>query len=291
MPPAAPTFDLQSHSTHSDGELAPADVVARAAAAGVRLLALTDHDSIDGVGEALEAAAAHGITCVPAAEISALDDRGDDLHILGYQIDHTARVLRDALRGFREDRLARADALLTALREVGFELDPAPLARRKLAGESIGRPHLAQAVVAHPANAQRLQAEGLHTADAVLEAYLIPGKPAFRPRKLPTVSDTIALIHDAGGLAVWAHPFWDFDHDEVVLETIDRFAALRIDGVEVFYIAHTAAQTKLAYDRCRDLSLLTTGSADFHGPGHPRFHAFRAFDLHGLTPELGPIAP
>jgi 3',5'-nucleoside bisphosphate phosphatase len=289
--PDGPTFDLQSHSTHSDGELPAADVVARAAAAGVEVLALTDHDSVDGVEEALHAAREHGgIRLVPAAEISALDDRGEDLHILGYHIDPTHPALLEALAGFRADRLDRARRLAAALRELGWELDETALMARRDAGESIGRPHLAQAVVAHPANATRLAAEGLETEADVLEAYLITGKPAFQPRALPTIPEAIALIHGAGGLAVWAHPFWDFDDDEAVLETIDRFAALRIDGVEVFYITHTREQTELAYERCRELSLLTTGSADFHGAGHPRFHTFRAFELHGLTPELGPLA-
>jgi 3',5'-nucleoside bisphosphate phosphatase len=107
---------------------------------------------------------------------------------------------------------------------------------------------------------------------------------------VPTVAEAIALVHDAGGVAVWAHPFWDVDAAAAVLETIDRFAALGLDGVEAFYPSHDAEQTALIAARCSERDLLTTGSADFHGPAHPIFSRFRAFELHGLQPRLGPIA-
>jgi predicted metal-dependent phosphoesterase TrpH len=89
---------------------------------------------------------------------------------------------------------------------------------------------------------------------------------------------------------VWAHPFWDIDADPEVLDSIDRFQADGLDGVEAFYITHTREQTELLADRCAERGMLTTGSADFHGPDHPRFHAFRAFELFGREPNLGPIA-
>ncbi|MDP9346585.1 MAG: PHP domain-containing protein, partial [Actinomycetota bacterium] len=104
---ARPSFDLQSHSTHSDGTLAPAAVVAAAAAAGVELLALTDHDSVSGVDEALAAAREQGIRVVPAAELSTLDEAGEDLHLLGYGIDHHAAAFTEALAAYRADRRAR----------------------------------------------------------------------------------------------------------------------------------------------------------------------------------------
>src|ERR1044071_2934823 len=113
----APAFDLQSHSTHSDGTLPPREVVARAATAGIELLALTDHDTVDGVAEALEAARATdgAIRVVPAAELSSIDGDHEDLHILGYGIDHTNNGLQQALDHFRADRAARADRMADAL--------------------------------------------------------------------------------------------------------------------------------------------------------------------------------
>jgi predicted metal-dependent phosphoesterase TrpH len=287
--PEPPTFDLQSHSIHSDGALAPAEVVAAAHAAGVQLLSLTDHDSVDGVREAAAAAERLGIGLVTGVEISTLDSSGSDLHILGYLIDDTDARLRASLHEYRSDREVRATAMIEALTGLGFAVDTDTLERRVAQGKSVGRPHLAQAVVSQPANAARLTEEGLIEMSAFLEAYLIPGKPAFRPRRAPSVASAIEAIHAAGGVAVWAHPFWDIDEPAEVLATIDRFRGLGLDGVEAFYATHTRAQTELLADRCAELGLLTTGSSDFHGPAHRMFSRFRAFDLFGRTPALGPI--
>jgi len=297
LPDDVPTFDLQSHSTCSDGALSPGEVVRRAAAAGVELLALSDHDTVEGVDEAIAAGVEHGVRVVSAVEISVLDGEHEDLHLLGYDFDHHAPRLTEVLALCRADRGTRAARMAQALEECGLHVDRTELAARRAAGGAVGRPHLARAVASHPDNARRLAAEGLarpgdsvgKIADAVLVAYLIPGRPAFRPRAAPTVAGATELIHEAGGLAVWAHPFWDVDDDYDVLTAIDRFAATGLDGVEAFYITHTAHQTQLIVEHCAELGLLTTGSADFHGPDHPRFHAFRAFGLHGCEPNLGRI--
>ena len=285
-----PTFDLQSHSVHSDGSLEPHEVVGAAAEAGVELLALSDHDSMDGVQAAAEAAEAAGVRLAPAVEISSVDGEQQDLHILGYLVDHHDPALRERLRSWREDREHRAEGMGEALRELGYELDDSELARRRAKGQSIGRPHLADAVVNHPANAERLRSEGLDERSAFLVAYLIDGKPAFRPRTKPTVAESIQTIHDAGGVAVWAHPFWDVKDPDAVLGAIDRFRAWDLDGVECFYVTHTREQAELLDDRCAALGLLTTGSSDFHGPTHRLFSRFRAFSTYGRTPALGPIA-
>jgi predicted metal-dependent phosphoesterase TrpH len=282
---APPTFDLQSHSTCSDGALPPRDVVAAARAAGVELLALTDHDTVDGVDEALEAAAAEGLRLVPATELSTIDGDRDDLHVLGYGIDHRSAALGEALERFCADRLARSERMADALRECGFELDVPDRG-----GRPVGRPHLALAAFEHPANSMRLREEGIVNFSQLLEGYLVPGAPAYRRRTTPTVAEAIETVHAAGGMAVWAHPFWDLDANPEVLGAIDRFAALGLDGVEAFYVTHTEAQTRLVAEHCAARGLLRTGSADFHGPEHPNFNRFRAFELHGLEPDLGPFS-
>lgn len=290
MPDAAPTFDLQSHSVHSDGALPPHQVVQAAAAAGVRLLALSDHDTAEGVPEAVDAARVAGISVVPAVEISAMFDSRQDLHILGYLIDPADPGLTAALARSRGDREARAARIVATLQELGFAVDEDMLAQRARAGQAIGRPHLAQAVVTRPENRDRLRAEGLLAPTAFLVAYLIEGRPAFVPRAAPTVEEAIALIHGAGGVAVWAHPFWDIDAGDSVLAALGRFRQAGLDGVEAFYVTHTADHTRLLAGRAAELGMLTTGSSDFHGPSHERFSAFRAFSTYGLSPELGPIA-
>lgn len=287
-----PRFDLQSHSTNSDGELAPAEVVRAASEAGVELLALSDHDTVGGVSEALAAGERFGVRVVPAVEISAIDhgpaaDR--ELHILGYRIDHAGALLSERLEEFLADREQRTLRMAAALRELGFELDEAEIARRRAAGQPIGRPHVAAAVLAAGANAARLRREGIADIGDLIRAYLIEGRPAYRLRDTPTVRQAIEAIHQAGGVAIWAHPFWDISEPAEVLDTVERFSALGIDGVEAFYITHTAEQTQLLGERCGALGLLTTGSADFHGPGNAQFNRFLAFETYGLEPNLGPI--
>jgi predicted metal-dependent phosphoesterase TrpH len=286
-------FDLQSHSTHSDGALEAAEVVDRAARAGVELLALTDHDTVSGVAEAIAAGERTGVRVVPAVEISAVDATSAvarELHILGYNIDHTGPMMTARLADFLADREKRTLRMRDALREVGFELDEAEIHARIAAGKPIGRPHLAGAVLRAPANAQRLASEDIDDVGSLIRGYLIEGKPAFRLRETPTVAQAIDAIHDAGGVAIWAHPFWDISDDRQVLDAVDRFHTLGIDGVEAFYITHTRENTELLANRCAELGLLSTGSADFHGPENRQFSQFMAFDTHGLEPNLGPIA-
>jgi adenylyl-sulfate kinase len=176
------------------------------------------------------------------------------------------------------------------LLELGYEIDPTPIEARKEAGKPVGRPHLAAAVLAHPANAGRLAEEGHDDVSSFIPAYLIQGKPGYVARSYPTVEEAIGWIHDAAGMAVWAHPFWDVSEEDEVLSAIDRYRAAGLDGVEAFYVTHTPQQTLLVADRCAELGMLATGSSDYHGPSHKLFSEFRAFDLCGREPNLGPIA-
>jgi predicted metal-dependent phosphoesterase TrpH len=307
----APAFDLQSHSTHSDGALGAAEVVERAARAGVELLALSDHDTVSGVSEALSAGERHGVRIVSAVEISSIDDPsaqngrddapGEDgatdtsatareLHILGYLVDHTDPSFAATLAGFLADREHRTLRMADALREQGLALDDAAIAARVRAGQPIGRPHLAEAVLSAPANASRLQAEDIDDVGSLIRAYLVEGRPAFRLRETPTVAEAIDAIHAAGGVAIWAHPFWDVADPPEALAMIDRFHALGIDGIEAFYVTHTREQTELLARRCSELDLLSTGSSDFHGPDNRLFSRFLAFETYDLEPNLGPLA-
>jgi 3',5'-nucleoside bisphosphate phosphatase len=285
-----PSFDLQSHSIHSDGELEPAGVVGAAAAAGVELLALTDHDSVAGVEEALRAGAEAGVRVVPATELSSVDEAYEELHVLGYLIDHRDPELGATLEDLRADRERRVLAMADLLREAGFQLDDAELQRRSAAGDPLGRPHLAQAILEHPANSERLAAEGIAGPRELFPRYLVPGVPTYVARTRPTVGEAIELLHRAGGVAVWAHPFWDVQDTDTVRAMLERFAGLGVDGVEAFYPTHTREQADLLCELAERLDLLTTGSSDFHGSDHKTFAGFRAFELHGHQPRLGALA-
>jgi 3',5'-nucleoside bisphosphate phosphatase len=265
----APTFDLQSHSIYSDGTLPPAEVVKRAREAGVEVFALSDHDTVDGVDEALSAAA--DMRVIPAVELSSVHGTYEDLHILGYGIDHRDPQLRATLADFRQDRIRRILAMAEKLREAGFTIDP-----KRLEHDAPGRPHLAAAL---------LEDNDLNLSkNEVFARYLVPGTPTYVGRSRPSVQQAIDVIHAAGGLAVWAHPYWDVEQAEQALR---EFAGYGLDGVEAFYITHDGKQTRQLHALARELGLITTGSADFHGPTHDHFNRFRAFNLHGLEPDLG----
>lgn len=268
--------------------------MAAAAGAGVQLLALSDHDTIAGVDEALAAGAEHGVTVVPAIEISAIDNGGEDgvareLHILGYLIDHHDPRLTSTLTHFLADREQRTLRMAANLRGLGIELDQRAIDARVREGKPIGRPHLAEAALGHPANAERLHAERIDDIGSFIKGYLIEGRPAFALRVTPTVSEAIDAIHAAGGVAIWAHPFWDVEDPNEVLAMVERFRALGVDGIEAFYVTHTREQTELLAERCARDGLLSTGSTDFHGPENRLFSRFMAFEIYALTPNLGPI--
>jgi predicted metal-dependent phosphoesterase TrpH len=256
----------------------------------VELFALTDHDSLQGIREAADAAAEAGLALVPAVEISVLDPAGADLHVCGYLVDPGDQPLLDQLARSRADRESRAERMTEALEENGWSVDRELLNSRAAAGLTVGRPHLAQAVTGDARNTARLEHEQLKNPTEFLVAYLIEGKPAFRERDAPSVGEAIELIHGAGGVAVWAHPFWDVEADAAVAATLERFAALGLDGVEAFYVTHTQAQTDLLVQQAEDLGLLTTGSSDYHGPNHRQFNRFHAFSTYGHRANLGPLA-
>jgi 3',5'-nucleoside bisphosphate phosphatase len=264
--------------------------VAAAAQAGVTVLALTDHDTVSGVQQAAEAAARKDIELVPAAELSALHGDYEDFHILGYRLNYDAFDLLAALEDFRKDRDDRAKAMTQRLGDLDFAVDDELLDERRRSGRPIGRPHLAQAVLADSNNDERLLREGIDDVGDFIERYLVPGSPAYLPRSRPTVEEAIELIHGADGVAVWAHPFWDLASIDDVLSTLGEFTDQRIDGVEAFYPTHDEEQTVALADAAEARNLLTTGSSDFHGPEHRIFNRFRAHHLYGRAPRLGPIA-
>jgi predicted metal-dependent phosphoesterase TrpH len=267
-------LDLQSHSTVSDGELSPAAVVEAAAAAGVTTLALTDHDAIDGVAEADRAAREMGIALVPAAEMSCVHKSIDDLHMLGYWIEPSA--IAPACERAQRERRHRAEEIVAKLQAAGFELTIDDVIREAGDADSIGRPHIAKAAGATKDNM-----------GAFFEEWLVPdsGK-AFVPRKWPNAAEAVELIHDAGGAAVLAHPFWDIDEPNEVAALI---ADLDLDGVECFYPSHGREQTEFLLRVCADRGLAATGSSDFHGPSHKIFSRFGAYRTYELgEPELPP---
>ena len=267
-------IELQSHSTVSDGQLEPAEVVASAAEAGVTTLALTDHDAIAGVAEAMAAAEEHSIELVPAIEMSCVHEYAEDLHICGYWVDLGA--IAAACERAQHERVRRAGQIVEKLRAEGFDLHLEDAVREAGDALSIGRPHIARAAGA--------------TGDLgpFFEEYLVPGAKAFVPRAWPTADQAIELIHEAGGAAVIAHPYWDISAPE---EVDDLIRALDVDGVETYYPTHSKEQTAHLLELCGELGLVTTASSDYHGPTNKTFSRFGAYETYGLGEPQIPERP
>jgi predicted metal-dependent phosphoesterase TrpH len=267
-------IELQSHSTVSDGQLLPAEVVEKAAEAGVTTLALTDHDAVAGVPAAAEAAERLGVELVPAIEMSCVHEYAEDLHICGYWVD--LGKIGPTCERAQLERRNRAGEIVENLRREGFDLTLEDAVREAGAADSIGRPHIAKAAGA--------------TGDLgpFFEEYLVPGAKAFVPRRWPTAAAAIELIHKAGGVAVIAHPYWDISAPE---EVEDLIRSLGADGVETFYPSHSEAQTKHLLALCEELGMVPTASSDYHGPTHKTFAKFEAYDTYGLGQPRVPDKP
>ena len=188
-------IDLQAHSTVSDGQLEPSAVATAAAAAGVTVMSLTDHDAVAGVPEAIATARQEGIECVPAVEMSCVHAYSDDLHMLGYWVDIEA--IAPACDRAQRERAERAREIIERLNAHGVEVSFEAAVAEAGAADSIGRPHIARAAGAGP------------DLGPFFEEYLVPGAKAFVPRRWPSAEEAVELIHTAGGVAVVAHPYWD----------------------------------------------------------------------------------
>ena len=268
----ASLVELQSHSTHSDGQLPAAEVVAEAAKAGVTTLALTDHDAVAGVPDAEAAGRELGVEIVPAVEMSCVHEYAEDLHICGYWVD--LEKIGPTCERAQDERRARAGEIVENLRGFGFDLTLDDAIREAGGADSIGRPHIARAAGA--------------TGDLgpFFEEYLVPGAKAFVPRRWPTAEQAITLIHEAGGVAVIAHPYWDISAPG---EVDDLIRSLGADGVETFYPTHSEEQTKHLLELCAELNLVPTASSDYHGPTHKTFAKFGAYETYGLgEPQVPP---
>ena len=246
-------IDLHTHTTASDGTYAPAELVREAVRRGVRVLAVTDHDSVDAVVPALLTARDHPpLEIVPGIEINT-DDPGGEIHILGYFIDHEALWLRDLLREFRTERAARVHRIADRLAALGHPIDAEEVFALVQEG-SAGRPHVAQIMV---------RRGHVGTVREAFDRFLAAGKPAYVPHRKVASREACEIIRRAGGLAVVAHPGFHEDPEQMIRELAGTGL---LDGVECYYAEHSPEQTARFLGLCRELSLVPTGGSDFHGP-------------------------
>ena len=245
-------IDLHLHTLASDGRLRPADLVRRAANSGITILSVTDHDTVAGLPEARSTAETVGIRVVDGIEITAVHD-GKDVHVLGYFIDTADRSLGDFLRAQRTRRVERVREIGERLTRLNVPIDIEALvaAAARDEGRSIGRPALAQALLAdgHVATIQE-----------AFDRYLATGRPAFVPRVGPTPLAVLAAIHDSRGVASMAHPGVTAQ-PAVLASLVDA----GLDALEAHHSDHPPELRRRLADFAADHGLLITGGSDFHG--------------------------
>ena len=241
--------DLHVHTTASDGLLEPVDLVRAVRAAQVEVFSVTDHDTVDGLEGAKRAADAAGLSLVTGVELSAYWGTVE-FHILGYFIDPANAAFRVFLNTTREARHVRLHAMLSRLQAMGMRVPAADVLARAQNG-NVGRPHLARALVARGF---------VGSADEAFDRYLGADKPAYVPRPDVSVTDAIAVIRKAGGIASLAHPGLH-NRDEAIPDLM----AAGLTAIEVYHPKHAFGRARRYRRIAQRYGLLITGGSDFHG--------------------------
>lgn len=242
--------DLHLHTTFSDGQLSPEALARRVKQCGIAVFAVTDHDTIAGWDEVQAAASRHGLTALPGVELSAwVEDR--EVHILGYGFDPEHAALRTHFANMVEARRDRMHEMVERLNAINIEMEVETVAALAGSDPAFGRPHVAQALV-----------EGgvVPTFDEAFERYLGRGRPAYVAKPNVSAADVFALLHEAGGIGVLAHPGqWTSG------TLLRRLIRAGLDGIEVDHPSHTEVLRSYYSRLARDFGLVQTGGSDYHG--------------------------
>ncbi len=250
-------IDLHTHTNISDGTDTPVQLINKALASGIKVLALTDHDSIAGWDEA-ELHLRPGMDLVLGAEISCQTEDGISVHMLGLLFDPSHQELQDVLAQTRENRHSRMSKIIGRMNSAGIEISMEEVLLQLSEGATLGRPHLADAMIA----------KGLaNSREEIFEKWLHNNSPYYVAHYSPTPEVAIALIKAAGGVSVIAHPMASLRGRTVSVESFSSYVEAGLDGIEVFHRDHTADQKNLLKGIAADLNVLRTGSSDYHGTG------------------------
>ncbi len=241
--------DLHIHSTYSDGALSPSELIDRAKNVGLSVISLTDHDSVGGVEEAIAIGNKKGVEVIVGIELSACFN-GSEIHLLGYFMDHTNKELIDSLAGFQEERMKRAMRIIGKLNKMNIPLDIDSVLEQ-VRGDSVGRPHIANALV------NEGHADSYHQA---FTKYIGNGRPAYEQKWNFSPEDTIQLINKAGGLSFLAHPGRSVGEDLLL-----RLIKAGLDGIEVIHPHHSPELVQYYHGIVGEYFLLESGGSDFHG--------------------------
>ena len=250
-------IDLHTHTTISDGTDTPAQLINKAMASGLKVLALTDHDSVAGWDEAI----AHlrpGMELVLGSEISCQTEDGVSVHMLGLLFDRNYEPLQEVLAQTRDNRYGRMERIIVRMNNAGIEISMEEVLAQLSDGATLGRPHLADAMVAKGLAKSR---------DEIFEKWLHNNSPYYVAHYSPTPEKAIGLIKAAGGVAVIAHPMASLRGRTVSVDSFAAYVDAGLDAIEVHHRDHTADQKILLQGIATDLKLLQTGSSDYHGTG------------------------
>ena len=255
------SVDLHVHSSASDGTVMPAELPAMAAAAGLSALALTDHDTVDGLEKFLARQQEFpDVELIGGVELSS-SCGARELHIVGLFIDHKNRQLLDFLQCMKAERIARAEAMISKLRTLNYQVSWDDLAEAGMTGDVPGRPHFAQVLV---------KKYNFPDTKSVFDRLLKRGCGGFVPRQLPPPEDVIKIIKAAGGTAVWAHPFSSRSNENnFISRTIRTLQDHGLDAIEAYYSEYTDTKTATALRMAKEYHLAVSGGSDFHGSIHP----------------------
>ncbi len=263
-------IDLHTHTTASDGNLDPSDLVKKARRTGLQAIAITDHDQVGGIKEAEEAGKEYNLEIVTGIEITCYEKNAKEkkeFHILGYFIDYKNKELLNYLEKVQKGRVDRAKNMVDRLSDLGWNIDWIEVRMR--AKGSVGRPHIAKTVLEKEANLKKLDNEFgyMPTVSDFIKKYLIPGKPAYFEKFAYNPKQAIELIKKSQGLAVLAHPCYDVPEGEE--EIIERFKKWGLIGLEAIYPYKDIKKSKekIEYFTCLadKYDLLVTGGSDYHG--------------------------
>lgn len=252
-------IDLHMHSTYSDGTLSPEELVEKSAERGLEVISLTDHDTTAGIAEAAQAAENYGIELVPGIEISTYRDEAE-YHILGYFIDIENKDLKKLSDEIIQSRIDRTKKIVSKLSEMGYQLDYEDV-KEYASGVSIGRPHIARALV------KKGYIEEI--ADAFTDELIGGGSPAYVEKKKVKPETAIKSILKAGGIPIIAHPLLINHGDPLEKKDIEKLKKAGLKGIEVYQSKHDEVNTLRYKKIAEELNLLVTGGSDYHGDNSP----------------------
>lgn len=254
-------IDLHVHSTGSDGTYTPAELVLEAKKAGLSAMALTDHDSVSGINDALKAGETYGIEIIPGVELST-EYENTEIHVVGLFIDKTNRELQEQLHAFRDNRDNRNLKMIQRLREEGYEISAEEIYKQN-PDSVIARPHIARYLV------DTGQVKDMQT---VFDKLIGDGCICYVDRFKITPMRAVELIHSAGGIAILAHPCLYKIPRRTLIEMLEKMIAAGLDGIEAIYSCNMGSDEKDYRELAEKYGLLISGGSDFHGTNKPYIH-------------------